>query len=554
MTARPSQDTAQATRRPPWPASAVLDGLIDLLSLWIAAALVWGDRLVVQTALLAAALLLRRWWHGTWGASWTLRLARRSMAALAGGSWRDAARLVTLMAAGYAIVMGAVSLQRHWMFHTHAWDLGIYDQTLWSIATGRFPQRTLPDLIPVFGDHFTPIVFLLVPLYWIWPGPSALLILQALVLAAGAFPLFRIARRALDDRPLAVLFPLFYFAYYPLRRLTLWDFHPETLAITLLLLATDALLAGRRLAFLGWLALAVATKEEVALAAVAFGLFIFLDRRGAWLGSGVAAGGALALGLALWIAIPHFRGGPYVYLTEYPRYAQFGSSVPEILVSLVTRPWLLVTTLFGDDRLMYVARFLAPLGFLPLLSPTHFLLALPTLGAHLLSSYRGQYTLIDQYAATLIPFFFVSAVFGFQRVVRWAEARGWPRDAATRLTAGALVVLTLLFVYRSPTWSVRRFLSDAARRPAKVAMVRAIPPTASVAADSLLVPHLSRRAEIHLLTETSVALRPQYLLLDRQVTPPDPARRERLLARVLADPTYRVVREEAGLALLRRVE
>src|SRR3972149_1025983 len=42
MTARPSPDTARATRRPARPSPAMLDGLIDLLSLWIAAALVWG--------------------------------------------------------------------------------------------------------------------------------------------------------------------------------------------------------------------------------------------------------------------------------------------------------------------------------------------------------------------------------------------------------------------------------------------------------------------------------------------------------------------------------
>lgn len=554
MTAPTAQDFALSSpRRLGW-MPRLFDALIDLLALWVAAAIVSGHRLVLQSALLGAVLLVRRWRHGAWGASWTLRLARRWVTAMTDRSWRDCARLVAILAAGYAIIMGAVSLQRHWMFHTHAWDLGIYDQTVWSIATGRFPWRTLPDLIPVFGDHFTPIVFLLAPLYWLWPDPSGLLILQALVLAAGAFPLYRIARRALDDRPLAVLFPVLYVAYYPLRRLTLWDFHPETLAISLLLLATEALLAGRRLAFLGWLALAVATKEEVALAAVAFGLFIWLDGRGRGFGSAVILGGALVLALTLGLVIPAFRGGPYVYLTEYPRYAQFGSSVPDILVSLGIRPWRIVTTLVGDDRLVYVARLLAPLGFLPLLSPKHFLLATPTLAAHLLSSYRGQYTLIDQYAATLIPFFFVSAVFGFRRVVRWAEARGWPRDAARRLTAGALVILTLLFVYRSPTWSVRRFLSDAARRPAKAAMVRAIPPAASVAADSLLVPHLSRRAEIHLLTEASAALRPQYLLLDRQVTARDPARRARLLAEVLADPTYRTLREEAGLVLLRRID
>jgi uncharacterized membrane protein len=520
----------------------------------MAAALLSGRRLVVQTLLLALALLLRRWWGGDWGRSWTLHLARRGAAALTRGSWGAAARVVGALALGYALVMAAASLLRHAMFYTPAWDLGIYDQSVWSIASGRFPQRTLADMLPIFADHFNPILFGLAPLYWLWPDPRALLIVQAVVLATGAFPVYLMGRRVLDHRLLAVLFPLLYLAYYPLQRINLRDFHPEALAVTLLLLAADALLAGRRAAFLGWLALAMATKEEAVLTAVGFGLFILLDRRGRWLGSGLILAGTLIFGLILGLIIPHFRGGPYVYLAEYPRYAQFGYSFREILVAVITRPWRLVTTLFSADRAMAMARHLAPLGFLPLLSPLHLLPAVPTLAAHGLSSRRWQYMLADQYAATVIPFYFVGAVWGMRRFLRLAEARGWPRDVTIRLAAGGLLILSLLFVYRSPAWSVRLSLSDAARRPAKAAMVQAIPPTASVAADGPFLPHLSRRADIHLVTEVSLALRPQYVLLDLRKPTSDPDHRARVLERAFSDPAYRAVREEAGLVLLRRLD
>src|SRR2546430_4711142 len=92
------------------------------------------------------------------------------------------------LVAVYALTFGALSLIRHWSFHSTGLDLGVFDQVLWNTSQGRFMESTLSldRCVPhsFFGDHFSPILVALVPLYWVAPHPETLLVVQTVALAA----------------------------------------------------------------------------------------------------------------------------------------------------------------------------------------------------------------------------------------------------------------------------------------------------------------------------------------------------------------------------------
>jgi uncharacterized membrane protein len=44
-----------------------------------------------------------------------------------------------LLFAAYVTVFLILTFSQHAAFHTHALDLGFYDQALWNTARGRFP-------------------------------------------------------------------------------------------------------------------------------------------------------------------------------------------------------------------------------------------------------------------------------------------------------------------------------------------------------------------------------------------------------------------------------
>src|SRR5439155_1639944 len=76
----------------------------------------------------------------------------------------------------YLLAMGTIVVTRHLALRTHALDLGQPVQVLWNIVQGHGPVLTqipmfvVSDRMSRWGHHFEPILYLLAPLGWLWPG------------------------------------------------------------------------------------------------------------------------------------------------------------------------------------------------------------------------------------------------------------------------------------------------------------------------------------------------------------------------------------------------
>src|SRR4030042_823535 len=76
--------------------------------------------------------------------------------------------ILLLLLLVYTVFFSSLTILRHWAFETHAWDLGIFTQSLWTTAYGnRFLYHT-PELFinptgSFFGVHFSPLLLGLLP-------------------------------------------------------------------------------------------------------------------------------------------------------------------------------------------------------------------------------------------------------------------------------------------------------------------------------------------------------------------------------------------------------
>ena len=71
------------------------------------------------------------------------------------------------------------------------------------------------DQISRLAAHVDPILVAFAPLWRLWPSPDLLLIVQAVAVALGALPVFRLARRRLGRDDAALGFALAYLLYPP---------------------------------------------------------------------------------------------------------------------------------------------------------------------------------------------------------------------------------------------------------------------------------------------------------------------------------------------------
>src|SRR4051794_14155091 len=103
-----------------------------------------------------------------------------------------------------AVVYATYALLRFHTFLTGSYDLVIFDQAVRSYSRFHWPVSIIKGVhngfgpnFAVLGDHISPILAVLAPLYWIWDDPRTLLVTQAVLFAAAIPPLWVFTRREL---------------------------------------------------------------------------------------------------------------------------------------------------------------------------------------------------------------------------------------------------------------------------------------------------------------------------------------------------------------------
>jgi uncharacterized membrane protein len=471
---------------------------------------------------------------------------------------RRPSTLVGAGAVAFGVGLGALAVRQHRAFWTGRFDVGNLTQAVWSTAHGDLFSVTglRGQQFSRLGAHFDPILAAFAPLWWLWPDPSLLLVVQAAAVATGAVPVYLLGRRHLASDWAAAGFALAYLLHPATQWLVLDDFHPVALATPLLLWAFWFLDGGRLVPFAVTAGAACLTKEQIGLVVAAMGLWYALRPAGRRAGLVIAAAGTLVSVVAVSVVVPHFApggGSPFA-----GRYASVGGSPGGIAETVVTDPGAILGAASGGRDLAYLADLLLPLLGLPLLAPLAALTALPELALNLLSDTRTQTSIHFHYTAGAIPGLMVAAILGAARLRR---RYAWARRPEGR----AVVVSTLvagILLGPLPFWSNVPFGSDLAAREhvvghhADVAAraVRVIPPDAPVSATNTLGAHLSERRRI---LSFPVLREAEWIAVDR--TRPShrdqavaPAAFAAALERIEASGRFEPVFDEDGILVLRR--
>jgi uncharacterized membrane protein len=441
----------------------------------------------------------------------------------------------------YAGGFGLLAALEHRAFETGRFDLGNMAQAVWSTAHGRPLDVTEldGDQLNRLGAHVDPLLAAFAPLWWLWPSPTMLLLIQAVVIALGALPVFWLARKHLGSQWLPALFALAYLLYAPVQWLALDEFHPVALACPFLLYALWYLDEERLLAALPFLGLAALTKEEVPLVVAGLGVWYALAGGHRLAGAGIAVAGTALTAVFLTVVMPHYRGGGAPAF--YDRYDAVGGSPGGIVKTLFTDPVVLLQTATEGRDLTYLLQLALPLAGLFLATPLLLVAALPELAANLLSEITTQTSIEFHYTAPIIPFFVAGAVLVAARMPRLA-----PLALAASL-AGAVVL--------GPLWAgelVPEQMSAHDRVAARA--VDLVPTDAPVSSTNGLSAHLSERRRVFsfpVIRESewvAVDLR-RASYLDRRSAPSTAAIP---LARLLASGEWETVLDEDGIFVLRR--
>jgi uncharacterized membrane protein len=486
------------------------------------------------------------------------RMPLRSIQLSTGGNARRLSfYLLILTTAAYAVFFLAWTLGRHRSFHSHAFDLGWQHQAFYTLLHTGNPRITLYVTLNHLGNHFQPLYYLLAPIYALAQDATTLLVLQTILLAAAAIPLYLIARRRLGSPWAALIIALVYLLYPALHGINNFDFHGLALLIPLVCFMLYALETDRLRLFWLFFALALFTREDTAISLSGVGLYLILDRHRRKMGFVVLCA-CVAYFLFVLKMMSLFDG-----YADLQNYSALG--VPEqqnfsgVLLTLFTNPRFVFRHMFFDsEKIAFILKILVPVLFLPLFNGKRILLLLPGLSIMLLSNTAFTYWIFCPYTAHIIPYVFFLTIIGAQGIQARVPDIGLSALVVSLLLAGILMNYEygLIFSKRFPG-----FQQPTQRERTVYSFFNMIPQEASLTTDMRLAPHLAARNQIYLFS----AYPPDtdYILIDLDVPEPalDPHEegyiQQHLLARSyllsrLENGNYGVLRYEDRFILLEK--
>lgn len=314
---------------------------------------------------------------------------------------------ISWMIAVTALILFACSSLRHTLFQSTAYDLGIFDQAIYLISQGKEPITTIQGF-HILGDHAAWIHYILALPYKIYPSVYWLFIIQSLALALGALPTWYLAMQAGLKESQAMAIATAYLLYPVVFNGNLFDFHPEVIAVPLLL---SAVLAAR-LENIAWfcvcIILTLGCKAVLSLTVVAMGIELMLFEKKRLCGLLAIILGSAWFIIATKLIIPAFSGAE---AAAVGRYSYLGNSVFEIAKNLIFQPGLIFSKIFSLDNFGYLILLSAPIIWgLSTASLKPLIGAIPCVAINLIADYQAQKDLVHQYTLPALPFLILAVI------------------------------------------------------------------------------------------------------------------------------------------------
>lgn len=472
---------------------------------------------------------------------------------------------VALVIALHALFFAAATIERDRALWSATVDLGIFKEALWHTLHGRVMFSPAVGY-SFFGEHFSPVLFLLVPLYALWPSSACLLSVQTLAISASAWPLYRLGREVGLTRGLATALAAAMIFSPPMQTALFYDFHMDLLAVPALSALVLALHRRRWLHSYLALALLVSVKEDMFIpAAGAILARVFSgDRDDARrsVPAGLVATAYCFLSMFVFIrafgpppGVPVYMGGgggagprgTYKFLRNFRHLVGWGGP----LRMLFGQPVRFVLYAFTETRLTTLLNFMMPLGFLPFMARWRFALLAP-LGIILLSDNPEIVSLRYHYSAIQHPGVFFAAAYGAATLVASS-----PRHARTQQSLAGLVVagaVVLLGMHPASVWA-RTHVSDRHAVTPHVAgvdrLVARVSPNATVSVTTFLGPRLSNRVWSNVFPHGVQKVDAALVDLQRPAWPLEPGTRDETIRALLRQGWSAAAWHDGAVLLLR---
>ncbi len=434
----------------------------------------------------------------------------------------------------YTVIFSYFTILRHYSFDSGAWDLGTYEQMLWNTINSGKLFWTAPDPINssgfFFGTHFSPILFIILPIYFLYQATETLLVLQSFVIALGALPLYWLARDELKSKIGGLVIALAYLLYAPLHGVNWFDFHTQAFIPLFFNLAFYYFTKKKWIKYFICVIFVLSVNEAMPLMIIAMGIYGLWKRRNYITDylfkkkstfidqTALISLSTIVMGF-VWFIIARKVISSINPALPFTMWSEFGTDLQSIIINMVSDPLRTLEVMFSwyaVDKFFYIVELFLPLLFLSFFDPPSLFIALPWIGMSFLSNINPYITPVGyQYPAHILSIIFVSAIYGIKRLriikeridlspkFRWTKPLKISNKRLQRIALVLIMICSIsTFIGLSPLGvnlkigvngrPVGSSFNDILRD-----VIAIIPPDASISTQNNIFPIFARRMKVY---------------------------------------------------------
>lgn len=418
------------------------------------------------------------------------------------------------------LYVGTLVVLRFFLFKTPNFDFGIFSQMFYYMKETGLPMTTTERdyYLSHFAIHFSPVFYLILPIYIIFPHPVTLIVVQLLIVLSGAVPVYLMCKNKKYSGFITVGIVAVFLLYPTMRSGLFYDFHENKFLTPLLLWLlyftdNEKLSAVKKnIGIAVFTVLSLMVKEDAAIYVACIGLFlmVYKKRKNDKLTGLFIMCGAVVYFLVVYYLLNKYGAGSSI--NSIGRYENFLVSnedgLADMLINILKDPAYTIKQLLTKEKLEFVLWTMVPVLFVPLMAKkaSVYILLIPYMVMNLLTNYVYQYDISFQYT-------FGSCTLLIYMVILWFEGA----DTVKKRTCVALMVIAGMLTSANSIASRNSYLDNVREELSYCdeifEILETIPNDKSVSADTWFVPALSQRKEIYEYRE-GLDVETDYIVLD----------------------------------------
>lgn len=402
--------------------------------------------------------------------------------------------IITIVYIPLAILLSKSTINRYLTFSASNFDFGIFAQLFENMAktgsTAISVERN--EIMSHFYNHFSPIYYVLLPLYMISRQPQTLLVIQAFFVLGAVYPLCLIVKKYKLSPAVTLLCGLVLIFTVGFVKPLFFDFHENKFLPFFMLWFIYFFISEKyKISYL-FMFLTLMIKEDAAIYVIFMLIYFFIvDKKY----KQSLIGFALTILYFVPVMIFIRKYGLDFVGWRYGLYFLPGQDkIIDMVRNILLNPVFFVKNVFSEDCFKYILFTFGSLLFIPLATKDYkkLILLVPMLAINLMTDYSYQHNIGFQYSygsVTLLVFLYISNIKDMSPELR-------------RIVAVSTVIMSVFITCNALKTDVTGYTKNYNENKEKFEQYERdldrIPEDVSITVNTFILPHLYDREELYM--------------------------------------------------------